>query len=219
MDSTLSSEKINEKGIPSRSISKNIAIVVGHSKDAKGAVSYNGIHEYDFNTNIAELLLAEAEKYEHIYVQRFLRDRIGLAGCAQRIKDYFGRVDLIIELHFNSAAAKATGCEILMLDKSQKVPNFKYDMSFDAAFRIIEHISMTMGIARRGRNGVKELKFGDRGRLNLELFHSIGTTPIAVIVEPCFAHYEHFESKSIIENPEKYANILGESIFNLIWND
>ena len=91
-----------------------LAIVVGHSKDKKGAYAVGPInqHEYDFNIEVAQNAY-QAAMLSGIQTKIFLRDSIGIVGAYKEVNKWADENTVCIELHFNSFNGKAQGTETL----------------------------------------------------------------------------------------------------------
>lgn len=93
-----------------------IALVIGHHKKSKGAMSKLGLREWDFYNEVVEHLGD---------VNVFYHDE-NISGYTTRIKNTANKLnkidfDLVIELHFNAAASpQANGCETLYYFASKK---------------------------------------------------------------------------------------------------
>lgn len=199
---------------------KRIALLVGHDKSAKGAISYPvnnvGIREYDWNSERAlEIKEMMDQKYPDKDVRIFYRDGIGRTGAAQMIGKW--KADLSLELHFNSIGHEkdAFGSEMLILDKD--------DLSADIGFSLIEEVSRQFKTKLRGRytnkelkdyRGIKALKKGDRGYENLSVIKD-NNVPVRLLIEPFFAGTKTEESKQFMEDPKKYSRVLGSFLGQL----
>jgi N-acetylmuramoyl-L-alanine amidase len=94
-----------------------VAIVVGHTKNDKGAYSpYLKQSEYDWNTDMANRIVAEPSSFEK---KIFFRDGVGIAGAYSALSSWGAAAS--IELHFNSSHnATSTGSGVLYLAGSPK---------------------------------------------------------------------------------------------------
>lgn len=176
------------------------AIIVGHSVSAKGASTYKrGVYEYDFNYEVAYLIKSSlcSMGYE---CEVFLRNGTNMDGVADNVEDYGANVT--VELHLNSFSKVALGCEVLaeLSDKD----------SIELGDWISDEIQRVYGIKQRDGNGVKEVKYKDRGEYNLRVFENSRFT--SILVEPCFANFRTSESEKIIESPKKYASMLAVAL-------
>jgi len=179
---------------------KRIALIVGHTAKRPGATNYLGESEYAFNSRIARDMEVMIEAVSEDCVSRiFYRDGVGRSGVADKVIEW--KADLSIELHFNSFAQKAKGCEILVLSDDRK--------SIDIADQITTKLSEEFGIVERHINGVKRLIDGNRGYYNLKLLQTI---PINILIEPCFANMKTKESQAIFENENRYVDVLAKEL-------
>mgnify|MGYP005996324713 CR=1 FL=1 len=129
-----------------------VAIVIGHTKKSKGALSkYFGLREWDFYNEV-DKCLHNAKTFWH---------DANISGYTSRIKDTANRInkenfDLVIEMHFNSAVHEsANGCETLYYYRSDKSKQY--------ALKFSELVSNRTGIKVRN-NGLKALtNKNDRG--------------------------------------------------------
>ena len=150
-----------------------VAICVGHSRQGdKGAVSVGGVSEWEFNRDVAEYLFTELGKrgIDAKIFQRYAgRDYpTSMRWLAAQIKDY--GADCALELHFNSAAPKASGFEVLCFDPLSDI------LSTRLAKCVLDKTAKTWP---EGRN--RNVKWAERGRLFIE------SLPCpAIIVEPFF---------------------------------
>ena len=165
------------------------AIVVGHNPRDKGAVAYDGTSEFEFNSILAELVVArldcaghDGEVFKHgTFGGYSTRQR----ETAARIEDA-GHFDAHIELHFNAANASAEGFEHLhhfLSKRGEKLAN-----CLNAA-----HAEIYPGARNRG---VKSLGPNSRGFVFVRL-----TSAPRVIVEPFFG-----------DNPADASEYLNESL-------
>jgi N-acetylmuramoyl-L-alanine amidase len=150
-----------------------VAICVGHSRQGdKGAVSVGGVSEWTYNRDVAEYLSTELGRrgidskifncYEGLDYPSAMR------WLSAQVKDY--GADCAMELHFNSAGAKASGFEVLCFDPSRDIASTRLARS------ILGKIAKAWP---EGRN--RNVKCAERGRLFIE---SIPCP--AIIVEPFF---------------------------------
>ena len=153
-----------------------LAILVGHSKQDKGANSVAPLRtpEYDYNNEIAQLMFREAMA-EGLEVAIFHRDGVGVDGVGKAVDNWIGKNDIgcSIELHFNSANGVARGTEVL------------YDADpaggEDFAKIAVEELYKVFKREGKQRRGAKLLEAGDRGHRNLRVVHRP-----AILIEPAF---------------------------------
>lgn len=144
-----------------------LAIVVGHTKSAPGAVGIDLPPEYEYNKRVAELIEERARIAGIPLVRTFFRDGVGIRGAYAQVDEW--RADFSIELHYNGAAsAAANGCETLSSGSKGSLALASY-----------VHTEMLIAMQNTDR-GVKVRKTG-RGSTSL----SAGRAP-AVIIEPAF---------------------------------
>lgn len=155
---------------------KKIAIVVGHNSKYQGAQAIAPIDrsEFDFNSELAQLMIAESPNYS-VEVRLFFRKFQG--SYTKEIQKVYAEVDLwgadySIELHFNSAVFTAAGSEVFS-SGSRKSLQF-------AALAQKELVFLFQRTGKTNR-GVKVRRKGSRGYLSLVS----GKAP-AILVEPFF---------------------------------
>jgi N-acetylmuramoyl-L-alanine amidase len=119
-----------------------IALIVGHSLQAKGAHSKWLGYEYDWNIDLA---VKSGLTYE-------TRNMGGLELAHKKLELF----DATIELHFNSANGIANGTETL----------YATENSMEFANKVHQAIIRVLGLKNRG---VKKLRPDDRGYKNLTL--------------------------------------------------
>jgi N-acetylmuramoyl-L-alanine amidase len=146
-----------------------VAISIGHTRTAQGAVSIGGVTEFAYNTKVAQHLKRRllAAGVEVVVVLE--RDRLGIHDVVRRAAQ--AKADVGIELHFNSAAdPSANGCETLY------ATTFSIDLAHDVQVR-------TRGaLALRDRGLVKRAT--GNGSTYLVGMEKAGIP--AVLVEPFF---------------------------------
>jgi len=150
-----------------------IAICVGHSRsNDDGAVSVDGMDEWDFNNEIANglygILKSQGQEPHVLNVYSGNGYAEAMADAARRVRAV--KADVAIELHFNSSDnPKANGHEWLYWNSSAESKTLAHwlDAKFD------ELPLFSRGLVPRYRS--------DRGALFLRLTHCP-----AVICEPFF---------------------------------
>lgn len=153
-----------------------LAILVGHSKDAKGASSVAPLRmaEYDYNNEIAQLMFREAMA-EGMEVAIFHRDGVGVDGVGRAVDNWIAKDDIgcSIELHFNASNGTARGTEVLY-DADPKGGEDFAKLALSELYKVFK---------REGKQqrGAKLLEYGDRGHRNLRVVHRP-----AILVEPAF---------------------------------
>lgn len=91
-------------------MSKNVAIVIGHTNRSKGACSPFGIPcEFDFNKKVASYLECFADVYEYSTYTAGYTAMVKANAAKMNVHPY----KLVIELHYNAATPLANGTEVL----------------------------------------------------------------------------------------------------------
>jgi N-acetylmuramoyl-L-alanine amidase len=191
------------------SIASNFAIIVGHNEKSQGAVNYLNETEFVFNKRIANKLqvkLLEKTFNSHIIY------RPTSGGYTYEVNSVVAEckklnIKYAIELHFNSIAGTALGCEVLITDSKDEKDN-------QLANIITDLLNEKLGIKERGFDGVVVVSEQHRGSKMLYSLKNAGI--LSCIVEPCFANIKTKESSAIFENEDKYVDILAESILKVI---
>jgi len=112
-----------------------VAISIGHTRTAQGAVSISGVTEFAYNTKVAQILKRRllAAGVEVVVVLE--RDRLGIHDVVRRAAQ--AKADVGIELHFNSAAdPAANGTETLY------ATTFSIDLAHDVQRRMVEALRL-----------------------------------------------------------------------------
>ena len=160
---------------------KKIAIVIGHNKKGQGAKAIDpiGRTEFDFNSELANLMEKRSEQYK-VVTKSFFREQDNSDDKRKRygkeIRKVYKKVnewkpDYSIELHFNAANKDVTGTEVLTSGSKESMKYAKLTQK-----------EMVKLFKRKGNSrGVKTLRNGDRGYYSLIR----GNAP-AIIVEPFF---------------------------------
>lgn len=181
---------------------EKVALIVGHTKKSQGAISYNGVSEYEYNTKVANAVvdLVETKK-----VKVFYRDKIGRKGAAYKAARWAGDESLSIELHFNAFRTAAYGTETLALSEDED--------SIEIANALSKAISVEFGTKLRSKYGVKEVPKNGRGGMNLQYCKEAGIES-SILVEPFFGNKETTESKKFMEGTGwiSYAKCLAKFI-------
>ncbi len=173
-----------------------VAIVIGHHKNSKGALSkYFGKREWDFYNEVEKCLFN---------TETFWHDE-NISGYTSRIKDTANRInkkdfDLVIEMHFNSAVHEsANGCETLYYYRSDKSKQY--------ALKFSKLVSNQTGIKVRN-GGLKALtNRNDRGFASVYY-----TNAPTILIEPFFG--SNTEDCKKIKSAENLANIINQFITN-----
>lgn len=195
--------------------SKNVALIVGHTKKSQGATAYNGESEYVFNTKVAKRVSKNLNEFG-INCKIFYRDKAGIYGAAHDIKDHF-EADLSLELHFNAFKKVAFGTECLITDNGGRYQDKTKCIEF--ADILTDRFSEIYNMRERHDDGVKVVTKGDRGEYNLRTVHRVAKVPIALLFEPCFMNIKNKESEQIVEQPVLYsynlAKIIAEDFYGV----
>lgn len=154
---------------PGEATMLKLAIVVGHEKKRPGATLYGGGSEYDYNSQLAELI-KEFSPELGIETSIIYRDGIGIGGAYRKVAEL--NPDCAVELHFNAFNGIAHGTETLCSPA-------QHDK--DLAFEV--QSAMCLVFNRPGLSrGVKVLAKGDRGSQSV---YALGATANC-LVEPFF---------------------------------
>lgn len=171
-------------------------IIVGHNKDAQGAVNYLGETEWSFNSRIANKLSVKLNELS-IYCKVIHRP-VGTYSqqvnyIADQVKDM--PRDVVFSLHFNSNSVPSYGCEVLIVDTISPIDNI-------IAKDIIDMINTSFSVKERGVKTVNNTHNG-YGELNaLKLKGMLG-----MIIEPCFGN-NRADAQKLFENEDAYVDIL-----------
>lgn len=171
-----------------------VAIVIGHHKKSKGALSKHfNLKEWDFYNQV-EKCLFNTKTFWH---------NSNISGYTSRIKDTANRInkedfDLVIEMHFNSAVHKsANGCETLYYYRSNKSKGY--------ALKFSQLISDRFNI--KSRNGGLKALTNKKDRGFASVYYTKAPT---ILIEPFFGSNESDCKK--IQSPEKLAELINEFI-------
>lgn len=178
---------------------KKVAIVIGHTKDSKGASSKFLPPEFDFNKNVAgklkEINTGLYDIYEHDTYSYGYNSMIKRTADKINSKNY----DLILELHYNAASPLANGCETLYYFASKKGKQYAEQFS--------QGISTRMGVSNRGIRAL--ITSQDRGFASV--YYPRAT---ALILEPFFGSNSSDAAK--FKNQEgKYAGVINDIVLSL----
>jgi N-acetylmuramoyl-L-alanine amidase len=177
-----------------------LAVIVGHSKQGKGAKAVAPLRqfEYDYNNEIAQLMFRSAMS-QGLEVAIFHRDDIGVSGVGKAVDNWIAKTDIgcSIELHFNAANGIARGTEILYDADPAGGKDFA-DICIGELYRCFK---------REGKQqrGVKLLSPGDRGHYNLQVVHRP-----AILVEPAFGDNAE-DARMLADYKQPYADALVRS--------
>lgn len=162
-----------------------IALIIGHGNGDSGAMGFNGMSEFNYNSFVAEEVAKSLKQ-----VELFYRGDEGIAGVGHLVEAF--QPDISIELHLNAFNGKSEGCEVLCLVSDGKAAELgrNFAEAFCKKFR------------RRVRAdfGVKWIDKKDRGYFNL---HSVESVPKNILVEPFFV-----DNQNEWIEPNDYINFL-----------
>lgn len=177
-------------------INKDVAIVVGHTKQSKGACSPFGIPcEWDFNNKVCSYLSNVADIYCYNSYAKGYTGMVKENAALLNKKNY----KLVIELHYNAASPLANGCEVLYYFASVKGKEYAVEAS--------KMISEEFKVTNRGAKPL--VKSSDRG------FAAVYYPKApAIIFEPFFGSNKEDSSKFI--GKEKEYAVFIEKFINKI---
>jgi N-acetylmuramoyl-L-alanine amidase len=129
---------------------KKLGVVVGHEKNAPGAdlCKPYGLSEYEYNSEIAHLIFEYGSEMD-LDVEIFFRDGVGISGAYKKARA--AMCDVIIELHFNCANAKASGTEVLSSKEAKDLRLSKI---------VLQHLTKLFKLPNRGVKVVEGLRGG-----------------------------------------------------------
>lgn len=181
---------------------KRALFLVGHTQKSSGALTYSNVPEWIFNYSVL-LSLEEIhrDRRQNVKFDAVFKTRIDWSATEKELAAE-PHYDASIELHFNSFAKEAFGCECLALAMH------KDSISF--AQHVADKIWTKHKIKKRHGDGVLDIYPASRGHQNLTIVNKYATA--AIIVEPCFANFPTKEAKEIIDNPKEYAHTLYDAM-------
>ena len=196
--------------IEPKSSYSRIAIIVGHTNNARGANTYpiDGriYSEYAWNKAAAANIKEELHNLNsNKAVKIFYRDNIGVKGACKEAAKW--GADVIVELHLNSVGtAKAYGSEILVLRG--------HELSAKVAKALLSQICYTFDSRNRG---VKMRKYKERGYWNVSTHIKVGKAKISMLLEPCFVGIRTPESARFLEGmgPQEYEQLIAKFLAEL----
>lgn len=180
-----------------------LGVIVGHTEKSSGACmpkELGGYSEYEFNSGIAKIMKAYAEKkYPSLEVEIIKRDLIGIVGAYKKARELL--CDCVIELHFNGFNGKVEGTVTLCTPDDS-----------DVAFAKTIHQAMCKLFVRMGNadRGVKAISKSTRGGVNVHQFPG----GVNCLVEPVFGDNIK-DAKLLLENKERYAWTLIDAV--ILW--
>jgi hypothetical protein len=179
---------------------KRALFLVGHTKMSAGALAYNHVPEWIFNYGVLlamqDIHAAKTPTFSATFKTRMTWELLEKELAAEP------RYDASIELHFNSFAKEAYGCEALAL--AYNAP------SIALAEHVANKIWLKHKIKKRNGDGVVEIFPASRGNNNLMVVSKYAAA--AIIVEPCFANFPTREAKEIIDSPKEYAHTIYDAM-------
>lgn len=143
-----------ETPTPMDILTPRLVIIVGHEKKKPGATFALGGSEYQYNSEIANII-EERSKTQKIDVKVVFRDGIGISGAYKKAASL--KPDACIELHFNAFNKKAIGTATLCSVESM-----------DQTFAKLVHTKICSVFERVGLSrGVQVLPRSARGGANI----------------------------------------------------
>ena len=187
-----------------------IAIIVGHTNNARGANTYpiegRVYSEYSWNKATAANIKEELHALDSTKACKvFLRDDIGLEGACKEAAKW--GADVIIELHLNSIGKNiAYGSEILTLKG--------HSLSAKVAKELLHRICTKFDSRNRG---VKMKAYKERGYWNCSTHIKVGKAKISMLLEPCFVGVRTPEAARFLEGmgPQEYEQLIAKFLAEL----
>jgi N-acetylmuramoyl-L-alanine amidase len=168
-------------------MSKNVAIVVGHTRLRPGAKGHEVEAEFHYNSKVAEMLKDVADVFHYDSYNLGYTSMVKRNAAKINKKDY----KLVLELHYNAASPQAHGCEVLYYFRNQDGKRLSKFLS--------AMISRRFKVRDRGAKALVSKK--DRGFAAVYY-----TNPTTLIVEPFFGSNESDAGK--FRDYEDYARTL-----------
>jgi N-acetylmuramoyl-L-alanine amidase len=175
-------------------VALKIGVIVGHEKIAPGArmcAPYGSVFEYEYNSEIADLMHKYAHTLLGVELEIFTRDQIGISGAYRRVQA--AKCDVVMELHFNSYNGAVEGSEVLCSSEQS-------DQALAA--QIQAGLVELFGREKSGNRGVK---ITDEGRGAQSCTSYPGKANC--LIEPGFGDNMH-DAKMLMEKKEQYAKML-----------
>lgn len=168
---------------------KKVAIIIGHGNGDSGAMGWNGMSEFNYNSFVADEISRANTGKE---VKLFHRGSTGIAGVAAKAMAWGG--DITIEMHLNAFNGKAKGCCVLTLKDQVSIDiGRKFSKSFCEKFNRI----------MRDGDGVVELSRGDRGHFSLAC---VNDPAPSILIESFF-----------IDNKDEWIEMIDYANFLIEW--
>jgi hypothetical protein len=185
-----------------------LALIPGHSENRKGMITYDGQMEYDWNQS---LLVSVKKKLNKANI-----DSIILKRTESRYSDYIEnirkkikekKITKLIEFHLNAfnGQTKIIRSEFLYHEDSLK--SFKAGLDWGYLLKKEYDIEKLNPISI-------EDKSEKRGSDIIELGKEMGLD-ICLLLEPCFADTKNLYSEKIIEDKNKYCEIIFKWLVNI----
>jgi len=166
-----------------------VAIIIGHGAGDSGAMGWNGMSEFNYNSFVAEEVARTSMGKE---IKLFYRGDSGIKGVSKKAMAW--SPDITIEMHCNAFNGQAKGCCVLTLKDEISI---KYGRKFS------EDFCKKFGRILRDEDGVVELSRKDRGYFSLS---QVDDPPPSILVEPFF-----------IDNKDEWVNPMSYSEFLIDW--
>lgn len=151
-----------------------VVLVVGHSAQVQGAAGVPPLEpEYTYNMDLAQWIQDTLTSLG-VSSEIVTRNLVGIAGAYHKVN--LLKPALAIELHYNSFNGRTRGTETLYSSRHPRS---------EALAQVIQQ-AMCKALNRKPEQdrGIKKLKAGDRGSLNV----SLADCP-SVLVEPFFGDH------------------------------
>lgn len=195
---------------------KLVGICVGYSRFINGSpeggsLSYTGVSEYEYNSEIAKLLKSKLSEFN---INSKIYDKYegssyneSMTWLANQLNN--DKVDIAIELHFNEYTSVANGFEYIYWYTSKNGKRLAQCLA-DSEKELFP------SIRARGTNGIK-VNGGSSGEGRFELFNKKPIAP-TVICEPFFGNnpteWDIFSSEEGKQNLAKSYSIGIKNYFN-----
>ena len=168
---------------------KKVAIIIGHGNGDSGAMGWNGMSEFNYNSFVADEI-ARADTGKEIKL--FHRGSTGIGGVAAKAMAWKG--DITIEMHLNAFNGKAKGCCVLTL---------KDQVSIDTGRAYSKAFCKKFNRVMRDEDGVVELVKGDRGHFSLAC---VNDPAPSILIESFF-----------IDNKDEWIEMMDYANFLIEW--
>lgn len=175
------------------------AIVVGHTRNSKGAAGGEPINEreYPWNKDLAEMILSECMD-RNVESKIFYRDKIGISGAYKQVLEW--GASCVVELHFNSSSPAGFGTETLYDNGTNLGSKAWAQRLQDGMVGLYDRKK-----SDKSDRGVKERDAGDRG------YASVSAIDIpSAIIEPFFGNHP-VDAKLGQKHKRELAEIIAEA--------